>query len=142
MRKLSWILLTLAGALTLLGSLASTHLAYSGDYPIGGVPVAEVAQGREGLEPALRAMRGTAAAYAGGFAVLYLFVVLGPYRRGERWSWWAVLAALLVLVSITVLRVPLLGTQGGVAAALIQGGVGIVALLLDVRRLSRPAGAV
>lgn len=140
LRKISWMLLALAGALTLIVSVISAYLAYSGqDYPIGGVAVAEVAQGRTGLEPALRGIRGTAAAYSGAFSVLFLVVVLGPYRRGEPWSWWALLAATLALLAFTAARLPLLGIRAGVGTALAQGGLVIVALLLDVGRLKKPA---
>lgn len=136
LRKLSWILLALAGASTLLVSLISANLAYSGkDYPIGEVAVAEVAQGRPGLESALRGLRGTAAGYAGAYALLFLCVVLGPYRRGEVWSWWALLAATLALVAYTAARVPLLGIRAGVGPPLVLGGVVLVALLLDVGRV-------
>jgi hypothetical protein len=47
------------------------------NYPIGGMPVAEVAGGREG-------------------AVLLLGMVLGPYRRGDTGAWWTILLALLL----------------------------------------------
>jgi len=138
MRKVSWILLALVGVATLAISLISANLAYSGrDYPIGGVPVAEVAGSRPGLEAALRGVRGTSAAYAAAFATLYLFVVAVPYRRGERWAWWAILLALVALVGVTAVRVPALGIRGGVAAPLLQGALVLVALLLDVGRLKR-----
>lgn len=140
LRKLSWILRALAGTLTLLVSLISANLAYrGGDYPIGDVAIAEVAQGRAGLESALRGGRGTAAAYAGAYALLFLCIVLGPYRRGEVWSWWALLAATLALVAFTAARVPLLGIRAGVATALVQGGVVLAALLLDVGRVKKTA---
>jgi hypothetical protein len=138
MRKASWILLTVLGTLTLLISFASTSLAYRGDYQIGGANLADVAANRPQIESALRGIRATSAAYAAAYAALFLAVVLGPYRRGERWAWWALLAALALLAAIVVLRVPLLGTRLGIGAALIQGGVGVLALLLDVRRLSQP----
>src|SRR2546422_2986702 len=95
-RTTSWILLTVVGALVLVGSLASAGLAYSrGEYPIGTVPLTEVAGGREGVATALRAIRGTSAAYAAAYAVLFLFIVTGPYRRGDVWAWWAILAGVL-----------------------------------------------
>ena len=136
MRTASWVLLAVVGALTLIGGLVSAGLAYRGDYPIGPAAVGEVAAGRAPVETALRGIRGTSAAYGVGYAVLFLSIVLGPYRRGELWSWWALLAATLVLTAIVVLRVPLLGTRLGTGAALIQAGVALVGLLLDVRRLS------
>jgi hypothetical protein len=138
LRTASWVVLTIVGALSLLASLGSAWIAYSGgrdEFGIGGPTVADVEAWRPEVALAVRARRGTAAAYASAFLVLYLSVVLGPYRRGETWAWWAVLASTLTLVALTALRVPLLGTTLGVAAALWQLGLVVVGLLLDVRRL-------
>jgi hypothetical protein len=139
MKKTSWILLTVAGALTLLVSFLSANLGYRGDYPIGGTPVGEVASGRPGIESALRGIRGTSAAYAAGFSALFLATVLGPYRRGERSAWWALFLGTLAVVLVVLARVPLLGTplgSGGSGPALVLGGVVLLGLLLDVSRLS------
>ena len=139
MRKASWIVLTVVGVLTLVASLASAYLAYSGIfYAIGGVAVSKVADGRPGLEAALRGVRGTSAAYAAAFATLYLFVVLGPYRRGERWAWWAILFTMMALVLLTFVRVLAFDVRSGLGGAAIQGGLILVALLLDVGRIKRP----
>jgi hypothetical protein len=139
LRTTSWILLTVLGALVLVGSLASAGLAYSrGEYPIGTVPLTEVAAGREGVATALRAIRGTSAAYAAGYAVLFLVIVTGPYRRGEVWAWWAILGGALAIGLVGVARVPLLGVpfgQLGSGPAFTQTAVVVVALLLDVKRL-------
>jgi hypothetical protein len=139
MRKASWIVLTVVGVATFAFSLLSAGLAYSGrSYAIGGVAVTTVAEGRPGLEAALRAVRGTSAAYAAAFATLYLFVVLGPYRRGERWAWWAILFTLMALVLLTALRVPALNVRAGMGGPATQGGLVLIGLLLDVSRLRRP----
>jgi len=138
LRTASWVLLTIVGGLTLLVSLASALLAYRGDYPIGGMAVAEVAGGREGLLAALRGMRGTAAAFGAAFAVMFLGTVLGPYRGGDKRAWWTILVATLVLALIILARVPLLGValgQGGTPPAYLLGGLILLALLLDVGRL-------
>jgi len=140
-RTASWVLLTIVGGLTLLVSLVSAFLAYRGDYPIGGMPVAEVAGGREGLLTALRGIRGTSAAFGAAFAVLLLGTVLGPYRRGETGAWWTILLATLAMALIVLARIPTLGValgQGGTPAAYTLGGLILLALLLDVRRLSQP----
>jgi uncharacterized membrane protein HdeD (DUF308 family) len=121
-----------------MGSVVAAYLAYRGDLLIGGMAVAEVAGGRPGMETALRAMRGTAAAYAVGYALLFLATVLGPYRRGDKSAWWAILVAVLAFTAVTLLRLPLLGLalpQAGTGAALIQGGLALLALLLDLRRV-------
>jgi hypothetical protein len=140
LRTISWILLTILGALTLLGSLASARVAYLAPEQEQLLPNISLADA--GLSPevatAIRARRGTAAAYGAGFAVLFLIVVTVPYRLGAVWSYWAVLASLVVLCAVSAMRVPTLHVKAGADAAAIQLAVGVVALLLDVKRL-RPA---
>jgi hypothetical protein len=141
LRTASWVLLTIAGGLTLLFSLVSTYWAYWGNYPIGGMPVAEVAGGREGILTALRGIRGTSAAFGAAFAVLFLGTVLGPYRGGDTRAWWTILLATLALALIVLARIPTLGValgQGGTPMAFTLGGLVVLGLLLDVGRLSRP----
>ncbi len=138
LRKVSWILLVAAAALVLLGALASANLAYRGDYRVGGVAVSEVAAGRETVLTGLRGSRGTAAAWAAAFALLLLFVATGPYRRGDATSWWGILVAALGLLGLAALRIPLMGTRLGIGEPLVLAVVVLVALLLDVRRLSPP----
>jgi hypothetical protein len=137
LRTVSWILLTVVGALTLLVSFASANLAYRGDYPIGGTPVADVAAGRPEILTALRGIRGTSAAYGAGFAVLFLATVLGPYRRGEKSAWWALLAAaaIIALVSVARLWIGIPFGSGGTGPAVIQCGLILLGLLLDVGRV-------
>lgn len=144
MRKASWILLALVGALTIVGSLGSLMTAYrSGpdEFGPGGPTVETLSAGNADVATALRARRGTAAAYAASYGALFLAVVLGPYRRGDRWSWWALLMVSVVLAILLALRVPMLGTQLGVAGGLVQLAVVVVALLLDVRRVRDPLPA-
>jgi len=147
LRTASWVLLAIAGSLTLLAALASASIAYSGGwYAIGPAGVDKVAEGRQAIETALRGIRGTSAAFAAGYAVLFLFVVLVPYRRGEVWAWWAILAGMLAVVLLVLARIPFLGTQLGAAPGviiLVSVGLG---LILDAGRLrkisplpSRPA---
>jgi hypothetical protein len=138
MKTASWILLAVAGALILLGSFASLYTAYIGGAPdplTPSISLDDVAAGRPEVATAIRARRGTAAAFAAAYAVLFLSVVLGPYRRGDTWSWWALLAAALTLGILIMARVPLIGTRAGAGTGLVQLAVVIVALLLDVRRV-------
>ena len=142
LRTASTWLLGLAGTLVLLASVISANLAYRGQYDIGGsTPVQDVAAGRPEIETALRAIRGTSAAYAGGFAALFLAIVFGPYRRGERWAWWTLLVGVLAILVISLARVPFLGVpmgQAGTGTALVQTAVMGLGLLLDVGRLRKP----
>ena len=141
MKKASWILLAvLAAAITLLGLVSAARAYRTGDdYGIGGLRVSKVAGGDSGVATALRGIRGTSAAYAAAYGVLFLAVVLGPYRRGEVWAWRALLAAGLTQFVLVLLRVPALGTQLGVAPAVTQVSFLVVGLLLGVGRLKRPA---
>lgn len=138
MKTASWVLLAVAGALILLGSFASLYTAYATGAPDPLTPrvmLDDVTAGRPEVATAIRARRGTAAAFAAAYAVLFLAVVLGPYRRGDTWSWWALLAAALTLGLLIMARVPALGTRAGAGTGLVQLVVVIVALLLDVRRV-------
>jgi len=138
MKTASWILLAVVGALLLLGSFASLYTAYNSGAPDPLTPsimLDDATAGRPEVATAIRARRGTAAAFAAAYAVLFLSVVLGPYRRGDTWSWWALLAAALTLGILIMARVPALGTRAGAGTGLVPLAVVIAALLLDVRRL-------
>lgn len=141
MRTTSWVLLTIVGALTFLVSLVSANLAYRGDYQIGaaGTGIEEVAAGRTPVLEGLRGIRGTSAAYAAAYAVLFLAIATGPYRRGDVWAWWALLAGIVSLALIVLARTAFLSSRLGIGAAMIPTGLALLALLLDVRRLSARA---
>lgn len=116
MKTASWIILLVAGALILLASLASLRVAYgSRQDRFGPATLTELTEGKPDVAIALRARRATAGAFAAGFATLFLAIVVVPYRRGEVWAWWAILAGTLVLSVLLLLRIPLLGTQQGAA---------------------------
>ncbi|HUG54562.1 MAG TPA: hypothetical protein VMR21_13225 [Vicinamibacteria bacterium] len=136
MRKASWILIMVAAALTLLGSLASLSTAYfTTQDQIGPVTLTDLADGRPEVAAAIRARRGTAASYAAGFSVLLLLLAWGPYRRGDRWAWWAILIGTLTETLLVFMRIPFLQTRAGTGTAAIQLAVIGVALALDARRL-------
>lgn len=138
MKTASWVILTVVGALMLLGSFASLFTAYRSGAPDALTPsitLDDATAGRPEVATAMRARRGTAAAFAAAYAVLFLSVVLGPYRRGDTWSWWSLLAAALTLGILIMARVPALGTRAGSGTGLVQLVVVVAALLLDVRRL-------
>ncbi len=140
MKKASWIVLTVAGIAVILISLVSAGHAYNtGDnYRIGGTSVRDVAAGREAVASGLRGIRGTSAAFAAAYGVLFLTIVLGPYRRGDASAWWALFAGSATVLAIVLLRIPFLDTTLGVSAAVIQFLLTMLGLLLDVRRLKSP----
>ena len=138
LKIVSWVSLTIVGSLTLLGSLGSVYVAYVADAKIdqiGPMNLSELAEGRKDLEIALRARRATAAAFATGYSLLFLTIVLVPYRRGDVWAWWTLLVGTLATTGIILMRVSVLGTNLGLGAATIPLAVGVVALLLDAGRL-------
>jgi len=134
LRTVSWVLLAIVGALVLLVSLASAYLAYRGIYPIAGVSIDEIAAGRETVLLGLRGVRGTSAAWGAAWAVLFLAVVLGPYRRGDVSTWWGILASLIALGAVAGARI-VSGIQAGTGMPLLLLVVVLIALLVDVRRL-------
>ena len=130
MKTASWVLLTLAGALTLLGSLASAGIAYGTDADqIGPASLEELSAGRPEVAMAVRARRATAAAYGAGFATLFLLISVGPYRRGDVWAWWALLGGLLVVSVLILLRVPLLRVPSAEASAAAGTGTAVASLI-------------
>jgi hypothetical protein len=138
LRTVSWVLLALVGVFVLLVALVSANLAYRGEYPIAGVSITEIAAGREPVLLGLRGVRGTAAAWGAAWAALFLAVVLGPYRRGDLWSWWGILASALALAAVAGARVVFIRLDAGTGTPLVLLVVVLVALLLDVKRLSTP----
>ena len=141
LKMLSWILLALVGGLTVFAALASLGVAYfPGDDPMGGVmPLSELADGRTEIETMLRARRGTSAAFGVGYGLLFLIIAILPYRRGDVWAWWTILASTVVVSGVILLRKPLLGTNLGLGAATIPLAVCVIALLLDVSRIKSKA---
>jgi len=130
MKTASWVLLALAGGLTLLGSLASLAIAYATDRDqIGPASLTELSAGRPEVATAVRARRATAAAYGAGFATLFLAIALGPYRRGDVWAWWALLAGMLVVLVLIMLRVPLLGIRLSTPSAVVGAGTALNTLI-------------
>ena len=137
MKKASWVILVVVGALMLLASLVSLGRAYaSAQDEIGTASLSELSTGRPEVATAVRARRATAAAYAAGFATLFLAIILGPYRRGDVWAWWALAAGTLVVSVLILLRIPLLGTQSGAGPALVMLIAAGVGLALGAGRLA------
>lgn len=135
LRTVSWVLLAIIGVLVLLVSFGSAQLAYWGDFPVGGEGIETIAAGNDAVLKGLRGSRGTAAAWGAAWSILFLSVVLGPYRRGDVGSWWGILASTIVLGVVVALRVPVLQWQAGTGTALVLLLVVILSLLVDVKRV-------
>jgi hypothetical protein len=142
MKTASWVLLAIAGALILLGGAASAYVAYGGvqDNLLPNGPSADALDAiHPGLGTAIRGRRATAAGFATAYGVLFLYVALVPYRRGDVWSWWALLAGAIALAMVIVARVAVLGVTTGAGTGVLQLAVVVVGLLLDVGRLKSSA---
>ena len=105
-------------------------IAYGTDRDqIGPASLSELSAGRPDVATAVRARRATAAAYGVGFATLFLLITLGPYRRGDVWAWWALLAGMLVVTVLIVLRVPFLGIRLTTPSAVTGAGTALSSLV-------------
>ena len=131
MKKASWIILSVVGALTLLGSLFSVGIAYASfaEDKIGPSTLTELSARSPDLATAVKSRRATAGAYGAGFATLFLAIVLGPYRRGDAWAWRAILAGTLVVSVLILLRVPFLGIDLRAASAVTGAGTALSSLV-------------
>jgi hypothetical protein len=112
----SWIILAiLMGAATIL-SLQSLWVAYtrSPDRLSAGFTTEQIREhGGDDAVKAFKGRRATAATWALGYALLGLAVVLIPYRRGERWAWWALLVSIGLSQLLSLARAAMLGTTSG-----------------------------
>jgi hypothetical protein len=131
------ILLLLATALTLL-SINSTYrpLAARPDGVTSSVTINDIgAKTSPEVATALRGRRVTAATWALAYGLMLWGVLLFPYKRGERWAWWAILLSLVVSQLLSLARIPMLDTQQGAAASAILIGMALVGLLLGARHV-------
>src|SRR5687767_12391130 len=103
----SWVILLVISAAIFLLSLQSLWIAYtsapdtlSGEYSL--TQIAE--QGGEEAVKAVRGRRATAATWALGYALLAIAVIWIPYRRAEKWAWWAVFLSIGISQLLSMAR--------------------------------------
>ncbi|HSB08488.1 MAG TPA: hypothetical protein VLM38_03170 [Blastocatellia bacterium] len=134
----SWfILLVVSGAIILL-SAQSLRIAYTGSQDVltHGYTLAQI--GEQAGEDAAKAFRGrrvTAATWALGYALLAVAVTWIPYRRGERWAWWALLLSLGLSQLLSLARALALVTTAGTAAPAMLLAFVLLGLLAGVPRM-------
>ena len=131
------LLLLLATALTLLSiNSAYIPLAARPDGVTSSVTVDDIgAKTSPEVATALRGRRVTAAAWALAYGLMLWGVLLVPYKRGERWAWWAILLSIVVSQLLSLARIPMLDTQQGAGASAILTGMALVGLLLGARHV-------
>ncbi|HEY9232264.1 MAG TPA: hypothetical protein VIS78_08955, partial [Blastocatellia bacterium] len=137
----SWVLLFVVLTATALLAVQSLRIAYTWPQesitPTYTLNDVRAATGNEDAVKAIRGRRATAATWALGYALLALVVALGPYRRGERWAWWALLVSLGLPQLLSLLRAPFLATTQGVQTPAILLALTLLALLCGVPHFFR-----
>ncbi|MBI3651728.1 MAG: hypothetical protein HY231_11980 [Acidobacteria bacterium] len=139
----SWVILLGLSGFIGLTSLGSLRVAYFSEQDsLTSSLTLEQVKGIGGDEAVntiktLRGRRVTAATWALAAAVLAFFVALFPYRRGERWAWWALLVGLGLSQILSALRYVIIGTSPGAGTAMTIVAVLLLALLAGVPRLFR-----
>jgi hypothetical protein len=130
-------ILLLVAVFTVLGSAASIANAYSdrggslGSLTIDQIRVA----GGDDAVKALKGRRATAATWALAYAILFGWVVVDPYRRGNRWAWWALLVSIGIPQLVSLARVPLLGTTVGAGTSTALLAFVLIGLMAGVPRM-------
>ncbi len=141
----SWvILLVVSGAIVLL-SAQSLGVAYTGgaDRLTSEYTLTQI--GEQGGDQAVKAFRGrraTAATWALGYGLLAILVTWIPYRRGEKWAWWALFASLAVSQFLSLGRAIMLGTTAGTATPAILLAFVLLGLLAGAPRVFGDRGKV
>jgi hypothetical protein len=114
----SWVILLVVSSAIVILSLQSLRIAYTGksdrltpEYSLAQI---EEQGGNEAVK-AFRGRRATAATFALGYGLLALIVTWIPYRRGERWAWWALLGSLGISQLLSLARAVMLVTTVGVS---------------------------
>ncbi len=133
----SWVvLLLLAAALTAVSLLSSTRaLRRAPDALSPSYTVEQLEATNRDAAEAIRGRRLTASAFAVGCGLFLAFIVLGPYRRGERWAWWALLVPFGTVSLLLMARTPIMGIRQGAGVGVILLVVLLVGLLAGAPRI-------
>ncbi len=134
---ISWVILLVLSVLLVLLSINSLMVGYGGtDNITPGFELNQISQiaGKDVID-AFRGRRVTAATWALASGVLAGFIAFFPYRRGERWAWWALLIALGTSQLLSLLRVVAFGSTFGSGAASTILVFLLIGLLAGVPRL-------
>jgi hypothetical protein len=134
----SWvILLVVSGAIILL-SAQSVRIAYTGAQdsltPEFTLTHIEEQGGAQAVK-AFRGRRATAATWAFGYAVLAIGVIWIPYRRAEKWAWWALFVSLGLSQFLSLGRAIMLGATAGTATPAILLAFVLLGLLAGAPRI-------
>ena len=137
----SWVILLVVSAAIILLSAQSLWVAYTGgpDTLTQGYTLTQI--GEQGGDEAIKAFRGrraTAASWALGYGLLALAVVWIPYRRAEKWAWWALFASTGLAQLLSMARVVALGSSVGAGTAAALFAFVLLGLLAGAPRVFSP----
>jgi hypothetical protein len=134
----SWVILLVVSGAIVLFSFLSLWVAYTGkpdgltrDYSLTQIQE----QGGDQAVKAFRGRRATAATFAIGYGLLALAVTWIPYRRGEKWAWWALLVSLGLSQFLSLVRAVMLVTGDGLSTPAILLAFSLLALLAGAPRM-------
>lgn len=140
----SWVILVVVSAFIILFSAQSLWIAYTGR-PDTLAPEYTLTQIEEkGGDPAVKAFRGrraTAATWALAYALLAIAVTWVPYRRGEKWAWWALFVSLGLSQFLSLARAIALGTTAGTATPAVLLAFVLLGLMAGAPRIFRDRAA-
>ena len=132
----SVFVLAVIAAFIIFGSVQSAAVAFTnqGDH-VGNINFDQLrGMGADEAVKAIRGRRLTAATWALAYAVLFAWVVLGPYRRTEKWAWWILMASLIIPQVISIARLLFIGTTAGTLPSALLLGFGLLGLMAGVPR--------
>jgi len=134
----SWVLLLVVSGAIVLFSCESLWVAYTGK-PDGLTREYSLTQiGEQGGDEAVKAFRGrrsTAATFALGFALLAVLITWIPYRRGERWAWWALFVSFGLSQLLSLARAVMLVTTAGVGTPAVILAFALLGLMAGAPRI-------
>jgi hypothetical protein len=134
----SWVILLVVSGAIVIFSAQSLWIAYTGaqDTLTGNYTLSQI--GEQGGEQAVKAFRGrraTAATWALGYGILAIAVIWKPYRRSEKWAWWAIFLSLGLSQFLSLARAITLQTSAGTATPAILLAFVLLGLLAGAPRM-------
>ena len=134
----SWVILLVVSVAILLLAAQSVWIAYTGadDTLTPGYTLTQIQeQGGEQAVKAFRGRRATAATWALGYALLAIPIIWVPYRRGEKWAWWAIFVSIGLSQLLSMVRVVPFGATVGTGAAVTVFAFVLLGLMAGAPRI-------
>ncbi|MFI5274634.1 MAG: hypothetical protein ACHQ4H_16500 [Ktedonobacterales bacterium] len=109
--SIAWVLTLVLGALLLFAGLsdllADAGVGLPSDHlgtfaAVAGMPWAAAQRGSPGITHYVTLLEVAYAVHELVFGILFLVILAIPFRRGERWSWWACWAVMLANLTYTL----------------------------------------